>query len=127
MKYIDAERLKAKLDEHYGKYKSKYMETRDPYTQGLMDALDLAEQVIVSLQQEPSEVDVEEEITDTSRACCNCAYGLTRYPNCLCWQHKDCNTDDPYKIPQEDWIETAQECKSFELVQLKTKKSATHE
>lgn len=52
MKYIDADRLKAKLDEHYRKYQSKYMETRNPYTQGLMDALDLAEQVIDSLQQE---------------------------------------------------------------------------
>ena len=52
MKYIDADRLKAKLDEHYRKYQSKYMETRTSYTQGLIDALDLAEQVIGSLQQE---------------------------------------------------------------------------
>lgn len=51
MKYIDAELLKAKLDEHYRNYQSKYMETRNPYTQGLIDALDLAEQVIDSLQQ----------------------------------------------------------------------------
>lgn len=51
-KYIDADCLKAKLDEHYRKYQSKYMETRNPYTQGLIDALDLAEQVIDSLQQE---------------------------------------------------------------------------
>ena len=42
-KYIDADRLKAKLDEHYRKYQSKYMETRTPYTQGLVDAIDLAE------------------------------------------------------------------------------------
>lgn len=60
-KYIDAERLKAKLDEHYRKYQSKYMETRNPYTQGLIDALDLAEQVIDSLQQEQPEADFEEE------------------------------------------------------------------
>jgi hypothetical protein len=60
-KYIDAERLKAKLDEHYRKYQSKYMETRVPYTQGLIDALDLAEQVIDALQQEQSEVDLEKE------------------------------------------------------------------
>lgn len=51
-KYIEAERLKEKLDEHYRKYQSKYMETRTPYTQGLIDALDLAEQVIDSLQEE---------------------------------------------------------------------------
>ena len=56
MKYIDAELLKEKLDEHYRKYQSKYMETRTPYTQGLIDALDLAEQVIDSLQQEQPEV-----------------------------------------------------------------------
>jgi hypothetical protein len=60
MKYIDAERLKAKLDEHYRKYQSKYMETRTPYTQGIIDALDLAEQVIDSLQQEQSSNDLEE-------------------------------------------------------------------
>lgn len=51
-KYIEAERLKEKLDEHYRKYQSKYMETRTPYIQGLIDALDLAEQVIDSLQEE---------------------------------------------------------------------------
>lgn len=51
MKYIDADRLKEKLDEHYRKYQSKYMETRTSYTQGLIDALDLAEQVIDSLQE----------------------------------------------------------------------------
>jgi hypothetical protein len=51
-KYIEAERLKEKLDEHYRKYQSKYMETRTAYTQGLIDALDLAEQVIDSLQEE---------------------------------------------------------------------------
>lgn len=55
-KYIAVDRLKAKLDEHYRKYQSKYMETRAPYTQGLIDALDLAEQVIDSLQQEQPEV-----------------------------------------------------------------------
>lgn len=55
MKYIDAEHLKAKLDEHYRNYQSKYMETRTTYTQGLIDALDLAEQVIDSLQQEQPE------------------------------------------------------------------------
>lgn len=38
-----------------------YMETRTPYTQGLIDALDLAEQVIDSLQQEQPEVDLEKE------------------------------------------------------------------
>jgi len=62
MKYIDTEKLKAKLDEHYRKYQSKYMETRTPYTQGLIDALDLAEQTIDSLQQEKPEVDLEKEI-----------------------------------------------------------------
>ena len=60
-KYIAVDRLKAKLDEHYRKYQSKYMETRAPYTQGLIDALDLAEQVIDSLQQEQPEVDLEKE------------------------------------------------------------------
>ena len=52
MKYIDADKLKAELDEHYRNYQSKYMETRNPYTRGLIDALDLTEQVITSLQQE---------------------------------------------------------------------------
>lgn len=61
MKYIDADALKAKLDEHYRKNQNKYMETRTPYTQGLIDALDLAEQVIDSLQQEPIEKDEETE------------------------------------------------------------------
>lgn len=61
IKYIDADRLKAKLDEHYRKYQSKYMETRTPYTEGLIDALDLAEQQIDSLQQEQPEVDLEKE------------------------------------------------------------------
>ena len=61
MKYIDADKLKAKLDEHYRKYQSKYMETRSPYAQGIIDALDLAEQVIDSLQQEQQEVDLEKE------------------------------------------------------------------
>lgn len=77
MKYIDAERLKAKLDEHYRKYQSKYMETRNPYTQGLIDALDLAEQVIDSLQQEQPEVEldklVNEEFASHSRTT---EYGL---------------------------------------------------
>ena len=61
-KYIEADSLKAKLDEYYREYQSKYMETRTPYTQGLIDALDLAEQVIDSLQQEQHEVDLEKEI-----------------------------------------------------------------
>ena len=52
MKYIDVDCLKAKLDEYYRKYQSKYMETRFPYVEGLIDALDLAEQVINTLQQE---------------------------------------------------------------------------
>ena len=55
-KYIDADCLKAKLDEYYRKYQNKYMETRTPYTQGLIDSLDLAEQVIDSLQQEQESV-----------------------------------------------------------------------
>ena len=63
MKYIDADKLKVKLDEHYRNYQSKYMETRNPYTQGLIDALDLAEQVIDSLQQERQN-DVCAEIKD---------------------------------------------------------------
>lgn len=61
-KYIDADKLKAKLDEHYRKYQSKYMETRNPYTQGLIDALDLAEQVIDALQQEQPDVDLDADI-----------------------------------------------------------------
>ena len=55
---IDADRLKAKLDEHYSNYQSKYMETRTPYTQGLIDALDLAEQVIDSLQQGQPKINI---------------------------------------------------------------------
>lgn len=61
-KYIDADKLKAKLDEHYRNYQSKYMETRNPYTLGLIDGFDLAEQVIDSLQQEQPKVDLEKEI-----------------------------------------------------------------
>ena len=61
------------------------------------------------------EVDLVEEVTDKSRACCNCVNGATQYPNCFCWQHKHCNTDEPYKIPEEDWVETAKTCKEFEL------------
>ena len=60
-KYIDADRLKAKLDELYRNYQSKYMEIRTPYTQGLIDTLDLVEQVIDSLQQEQQDVDLEKE------------------------------------------------------------------
>jgi len=60
-KYIDAECLKAKLDEHYRNYQSKYMKARTPYTQGLIDALDLAEQVIDTLESEKP-LGLEEEI-----------------------------------------------------------------
>ena len=38
------------------------METRTAYTQGLIDALDLAEQVIDSLQKEQPEVDLEKDV-----------------------------------------------------------------
>lgn len=65
-KYIDADRLKAKLDEHYRNYQSKYMETRTPYTQGLIDALDLAEQVIDSFQQEQPEEPVHAELEEAA-------------------------------------------------------------
>ena len=66
-------------------------------------------------KEETKQLKAEEEITDNTRACCNCISGATRYPNCYCWQHKDCNTDEPYKIPEEDWVETAKTCKDFEL------------
>ena len=55
------------------------------------------------------------EIADNSRACCNCANGTIMYPNCYCWQHKDCNGDKPYKIPKETWLKTAERCEEFEL------------
>ena len=61
MKYIDADKLKAKLDEHYRNYQSKYMEARNPYTLGLIDALDLAKQVIDSLQQEQPDFPTTDE------------------------------------------------------------------
>lgn len=75
----------------------------------------LLERVKEKLQQEQLEVNLEEEITDKSRACCNCVNGILQYPNYFCWQHKYCNTDEPYKIPKEDWVETAKTCKEFEL------------
>lgn len=64
MKYIDAEKLKAELDKDYQRYSNRYMETRAPYTKGLIDAIDLAEQAINSLQQEQPEVDLEKEIEE---------------------------------------------------------------
>lgn len=64
MKYIDAEKLKAELDKDYQRYSNRYMETRAPYTKGLIDAIDLAEQAINSLQQEQPEVDLEKFISD---------------------------------------------------------------
>jgi len=75
------------------------------------ELLDLACKVI---EKEQPEVDLNEEITDKSRSCCNCVNGILKYPNCYCWQHKDCNTDEPYKIHKEDWVETAKVCKEFE-------------
>lgn len=65
--------------------------------------------------EQPEQPEVEEEITDSTRACCNCISGSTRYPDCYCWLHEDCNTDEPYRIPKEDWVETATKCKEFEF------------
>ena len=58
---------------------------------------------------------MNQEITDKSRACCNCANATMLYPNCSCWQHKYCNGDRPYVIRKEAWIKTAEECEEFEL------------
>lgn len=58
---------------------------------------------------------MNQEITDNSRACCNCANATMSYPNCSCWQHKYCNGDRPYVIPKEAWIKTAEECEEFEM------------
>ena len=107
-KYIDAEKLIEKIralssesciseeDEYFDFAKSRIIDT------------------IESLQQE-QQMKIEEEITNTTRACCNCVNGIVHYPSCYCWQHKHCNTDDAYKIPKGLWLETAKDCEAFEL------------
>lgn len=111
-KYIDAEKLKYEIE----RFNSLVpYENNDRHDEGLHDAYKAVKNVIASLQQEQPEVNLEEEFTDKSRACCNCINGVTRYPNCFCWQHKDCNTDEPYKIHREDWVKTAKTCREFEF------------
>lgn len=63
-KYIDAEKLKSLLDEKYKEFMKKAK--TDGYTtlqyQHMADGIDIAEQLIDSLQQEQPEVDLEKEI-----------------------------------------------------------------
>lgn len=59
--YINAEQLKAELDKRYTEYRAK-MKTDDfTYYEGMADALDLFEQYIDSLPEQPKE-GLEEEI-----------------------------------------------------------------
>lgn len=115
MNYIDADRLKEEIKKFSA---TEYNDGTlgDDVANGALEYV--LEKIIPSLQQEQPEVDLkkdEEEITDSTRACCNCISGAMRYPDCYCWLHEDCNTDEPYRIPKEDWVETAIKCKEFEF------------
>ena len=111
IKYINAEKLKAEIERRiYEDYSSRDLEL-DEVAQGVCASLLT---YIDSLQQE-QQMKIEEEITNTTRACCNCLNATVRYPSCYCWQHKHCNTDDAYKIPKGLWLETAKDCEAFEL------------
>lgn len=59
MKYIDADKLKAEIDKRYAEYREK-MKTDDfTYYEGMADALDLFEQFLDTLEEEPDK-DLEE-------------------------------------------------------------------
>ena len=79
MKYIDADKLKAEIDRRYQEYRAK-MKTEDfTYYEGMADALDLFEQFLDTLSEEPVSEDLEEEVknyfegywpgTDTPEQC----------------------------------------------------------
>ena len=63
-KYIDAEILKAEIQRRYNKLQKEYRRTAFPYYDGGMDALDLFEQFIDSLQKEQPEVDLKNEYNE---------------------------------------------------------------
>lgn len=50
---------------------------------------------------------------------CKCGYWTMfdndygRYPVILCYLHKDCGGDEAYPILEDEWVETAKECKEF--------------
>ena len=50
---------------------------------------------------------------------CKCGYWTMfdneygRYPVVLCYLHKDCGGDEAYPITEDEWVETAKECKEF--------------
>lgn len=50
---------------------------------------------------------------------CKCGYWTMfdneygRYPVILCYLHKDCGGDEAYPIMEDEWVETAKECKEF--------------
>ena len=48
------------------------------------------------------------------RSCYNCTCAYHRHKSVSCWFHPDCNTDEPYIIDVEDYIETAENCNEFE-------------
>jgi hypothetical protein len=58
-KYIDAERFKELLDAKYEEFTEKAKKIRSSHYQYLADGLDIAEQLIDSLQQEQLDVDLE--------------------------------------------------------------------
>ena len=62
MKYIDAGRLKELLDAKYKEFTEKAKKDCPLQYQYMADGLDIAEQVIDSLQQEQPEVDLKKEI-----------------------------------------------------------------
>ena len=50
---------------------------------------------------------------------CKCGYWTMfdneygRYPVVLCYLHKDCGGDEAYPITEDEWVETAKECKEY--------------
>lgn len=48
------------------------------------------------------------------RSCYNYTCAYHRHKSVSCWFHPDCNTDEPYIIDVEDYIETAENCNEFE-------------
>ena len=68
-KYIDAEKIRAEIDKRYAEYRAK-MKTDDfTYYEGMADALDLFEQYIDTLSEEPDKSleEVAEEYQSDAR------------------------------------------------------------
>ena len=61
------------------------------------------------------------EVKKEHVSCENCKCGhwtmfdneYGRYPVVLCYLHKDCGGDEAYQILEDEWVETAKECKEF--------------